>query len=238
MLSLNLQICLMIGVFKFVKGKQKSWDQVEDIRLRWYRKFGSAEEGLKPEKIPTGKLSVVIPARNEAKRLTKNIELLSRYLNQLEVWYEIIIVEDGSSDGTYDVAKRLTEEIPNIRLIHSGKRIGKGKALNKGLRHVKGELAVIMDADLATDLEYLPRILRVAKEVNGVAIGSRRIRGARVKRPLMRKAASIVYNKLVDLFFKTGVKDCQCGFKAFTRVSLTMCCLTCAIHFGFGIPNS
>lgn len=160
----------------------------------------------------------MIPAHDEAPRLERNIELLVDCLNQwLTLPYEVIIVEDGSTDGTYEVAKRLSEKIPPVKVIHSNKRLGKGRALNKALRHVHGEVVVIMDADLATDLEHLPELVLLAKEVNGVALGSRLIQGARVKRPLTRTVASIIYNKLVNLLFKTGVKDHQCGFKAFTQ---------------------
>ena len=163
------------------------------------------------------KLSVVVPAYNEVRRLKRNIKLLSEHLDQLGNPYEIIITEDGSIDDTYDVANELSEEISQVRVIHSEKRLGKGGALNKALRHIRGDLVVIMDADLATDLKHMPELVRTAKEVNGVALGSRMIRGARVRRPLIRRMASMIYNKLADALFKTGIKDHQCGFKAFTK---------------------
>ena len=163
------------------------------------------------------KLSVVVPAYNEAYRLKRNIKLLSEHLDQLGKSYEIIITEDGSIDDTYETARKLLKEISHVRVIHSEKRLGKGGALNKALRHMRRDLVVIIDADLATDLKYLPELIRTAKEVNGVALGSRMIRGARARRPLIRRMASRIYNKLVDMLFNTGIKDHQCGFKAFTK---------------------
>jgi len=162
-------------------------------------------------------LSVVIPAYNEAPRLERNIESLIDFLNkEFTSPYEVIIAEDGSVNGTYEVAKRLSEKIPSVKVIHSDKRLGKGRALNKALRQAYGEVVVIMDADLATDLERLPKLVLLAKEVDGVALGSRLIQGAMVERPPTRAVASIIYNVLVNLFFRTGIKDHQCGFKAFT----------------------
>jgi len=162
-------------------------------------------------------LTIIIPAHNEAQRLEKNILNIVSYFNRLKVSYNVIIVEDGSNDGTHKIASKISSKTPYVKTIHIKKRIGKGTAINKALKHVKQGLVVIMDADLAANLKCLPELIRTARDSGSVALGSRFIAGANTKRPLRRTFASRIFNLIVNLLFRTNVRDHQCGFKAFGK---------------------
>jgi len=163
------------------------------------------------------KVSVVVPAYNEAPHLKQNTMFIEEAVKRITESYEIIIVEDGSTDGTDVIAKRLAEENPRILHLHSDKRLGKGRALKRALRHSRGEVIIFMDADLATSLDCLPRVMELIKNGYSVVIASRHIKGACVKRSPLRAVASMAYNFFVRLLFKDGIHDHQCGFKAFNR---------------------
>jgi len=165
-------------------------------------------------------LTIIIPAHNEAQRLEKNILNIVSYFNRLKVSYNVIIVEDGSNDGTHKIASKISSKTPYVKTIHIKKRIGKGTAINKALKHVKQGLVVIMDADLAANLKCLPELIRTARDSGSVALGSRFIAGANTKRPLRRTFASRIFNLIVNLLFRTNVRDHQCGFKAFRKNSI------------------
>jgi len=171
-------------------------------------------------KDPRVKVSVIIPAYNEAYHFKQNVTLIEEAVKQTMGSYEIIIAENGSTDGTNIIAEELAEEDPHILHLHSDKRLGKGCALKRALKASRGEVIVFIDADLAACLDHLPVIMEPIKEGYDGAIGSRNVKGARVKRPLSRAIASIAYNTLVRLLFRGGIRDHQCGFKAFRRQAL------------------
>ena len=98
--------------------------------------------------------------------------------------YEIIVSEDGSTDGTEVIVSKMAKSNPNLVLLHSTARLGKGKAIKKALSTSKGKIITFMDVDLATNLECLPQLLQVVQEHGGMAIGSRHIAGSRVQRGL------------------------------------------------------
>ena len=106
---------------------------------------------------------------------------------------------------------------PNLVLLHSPVRLGKGKAIKKALHTSKGKIITFMDVDLATNLECLPRLLKVVKENGGMAIGSRHVEGSRVRRRVSRTLFSLTYNLFVRMLFLDGIHDHQCGFKTMSR---------------------
>ena len=163
------------------------------------------------------KLSIVLPAYNEASRIEQCIQKVERAVTALTNSYEIIVVEDGSTDGTASVVTALSKTAPNLSFIHSVQRLGKGKAVRKGLGSVRGDVVVFMDVDLATSLESLPIMVKITREDTGLVIGSRHVKGSKVRRSFSRTASSLTYNLLVRLFFHDGIHDHQCGFKAMKR---------------------
>ena len=162
-------------------------------------------------------ITILLPAHNEAWRIKGCIEAVEKAVKPFWSSYEIIVSEDGSIDGTEAVVSKITETNANVMLLHSPNRLGKGKAIKNALCVAKGEVVVFMDVDLSTNLKDLPEIARLAKENNGLAIGSRHVEGSRVRRPLSRTFFSLGYNVFVRALFFDGVKDHQCGFKAMSR---------------------
>jgi glycosyltransferase AglD len=162
-------------------------------------------------------LSILLPAHNEAWRIGGCIQAVENAVKPFWGSYEIIVSEDGSVDGTESVVSNIAKTNTNIVFLHSPVRLGKGKAIKNALHVAKGDVVVFMDVDLSTNLECLPKIVQLAKENKGLAIGSRHIEGARVKRPISRTLFSLGYNVFVRALFFDGVKDHQCGFKALNR---------------------
>jgi len=163
------------------------------------------------------RVSIVLPVYNEAKVIEKNLVKIMDYVEKFFKDYQIIVAEDGSSDGTDLIVKRLVECNPKIVHVHSDKRRGKGWALKRAFKIAKGKKVIFMDADLASSLEQLPLMFRMIEEGFALAVGSRAIRGSKAKRLPLRKLASEIYNLLVRLLFMDGIHDHQCGFKAFNR---------------------
>ena len=162
-------------------------------------------------------VSIVLPAYNEASRIERCIREVTRAVNAFSVSYEIIVAEDGSTDGTEKVVENLSRSNPQLRLLHSPVRLGKGKAIKKALASAEGDIIVFMDVDLSTSLKYLPQIVTLAQKHRGMAIGSRHVDGSKVQRRFSRTLFSLSYNLFVRMLFRDGVHDHQCGFKAMSR---------------------
>jgi hypothetical protein len=162
-------------------------------------------------------ISILLPAYNEALQIEKCIREVEHAVSSLSSSYEIIVAEDGSTDGTDRVVATLTKQNPNLNLLHSPVRLGKGRAIKNAVGSAKGDVIVFMDVDLATSLRYLPRILQPVRQHGGIAIGSRHAKGSIVKRRISRTLFSLAYNLLVRMLFLDGVRDHQCGFKAMSR---------------------
>jgi len=167
--------------------------------------------------VPEKEISVILPAYNEASRIERCIREVERAVVSFSGSYEIIVAEDGSIDGTEKVMASLSRRNPHLRLLHSSVRLGKGKAIKKALASAKGDVIVFMDVDLATSLDYLPQIVKLAQRQRGMAIGSRHVKGSKVERHVSRTLFSLTYNLFVRLLFLDGVHDHQCGFKAMSR---------------------
>ena len=170
-------------------------------------------------KIPNSvQVSVVFPAYNEANYLDTAVENTVQKLDELVVSYEIIIAEDGSTDGTAERSEDLAQKYPFVRHVHGEKRLGRGTALNHAFRQSRGEVLVYMDLDLATDLKYLkPLVQAISVEGYDFATGSRMLPESKVERSLSRSISSKSYNFLVRHILDSKLRDHQAGFKAFKR---------------------
>jgi glycosyltransferase involved in cell wall biosynthesis len=161
---------------------------------------------------------VTLPARNEETRLVSAVQRVDGLLQKLGFPYTLLIAEDGSTDNTFNVAKGLTKSYPNLKLIHSDSKLGRGRALRNAWKSNPADVYVFMDADLATDLRFLPKLVsRMQSEGLDFVTGSRYSPGSTLRRPLLRKMFSLAYNSIVQILFKTEISDHQCGFKAFSR---------------------
>ena len=177
------------------------------------------EKETAPNNKPT--VSVVLPAYNEADKLEGAVTKISQALKETGYRYEIVIAEDGSTDGTAERAEELAQKFPYVKHIHREKRLGRGTALNNAFRQCKGEVLVYMDLDLATDLKSLkPLVEAITVEGYDLSTGSRMLPESKVERTFSRSISSKSYNFLVRHTLGSKVKDHQCGFKAFKRKPL------------------
>lgn len=166
-------------------------------------------------------ISVVLPAHNEANRIEKAVGELKKALREISSSFEIIIAEDGSTDGTDEKAKRIALADPSVVHLHSKERLGRGRALKKAFRIAKGEILAYVDVDLSTDMKHLKHLIEVIRdEKYDFATGSRMLKGSNVKRSFKRKVMSMVFNFIVRKILKSKIRDHQCGFKSFRKVSL------------------
>ena len=175
-------------------------------------------EGMRPVRSP--KVTIVFPAHNEADDLERAIEETEDYLFGINQDFEIIIAEDGSKDGTGEIARRVADSNRFVKLMHHDERLGRGRALSEAFRESEGLILVYMDVDLSTDIRFLEPLMGAITEGYDVATGSRAHPQSRVHRSLTRTIASLMYNSLVRLLLGSNIRDHQCGFKAFNRESL------------------
>lgn len=166
-------------------------------------------------------VSLVLPAYNEAEKLEDAVTKINQALEEMRYPYEIIIAEDGSTDGTAERAEELAQKLDYVRHIHREKRLGRGTALNNAFRQSDGEVLVYMDLDLSTDLKSLkPLVEAIMVEGYDLSTGSRMLPESKVERSLRRSISSKTYNFLVRRMLGSKVRDHQCGFKAFKREPL------------------
>jgi glycosyltransferase involved in cell wall biosynthesis len=165
-------------------------------------------------------VSLVFPAYNEAKDLAKAVSATLGELSKITPALEIIVAEDGSSDGTDMVADEIAARHSEVRHLHSAERLGRGRALNRAFKEARGSILVYMDVDLATDITQLRPLIDSIRGGADIATGSRLLPDSRVTRSARRSFASRSYNTLIRALFQTPVHDHQCGFKAFRRESL------------------
>jgi dolichyl-phosphate beta-glucosyltransferase len=161
------------------------------------------------------RLSVVIPAYNEALRLPATLARVRAHLAGRGVPHEIVVVDDGSSDATAEVARAAGETVRVLR--HEPNR-GKGYAVRRGMLAAAGERRLMTDADLSTPIEELVKLEAAIDRGFDVAIGSRAVAGATIEvhQPAYREAIGRLFNVLVQALLLPGLADTQCGFKLFT----------------------
>ena len=162
-------------------------------------------------------LSVVIPAYNEEARIADTLREVVSYLGAQAYTWEVLVVDDGSSDATASLVKRASEECSDVHLV-SVPHGGKGWAVNHGMLWASGEYRFLCDADLSMPVEQVSRFLPPQADHFDIAIGSREASGSRrIGEPYRRHLMGRVYNLLVQLLAMPGLSDTQCGFKCFRR---------------------
>lgn len=167
----------------------------------------------------TPRLSVVMPAYNEATHIVPNmfetIDTLADFCPQ----FEIVVVDDGSPDGTYrQVVEALAEMGDNIRIVRYEKNAGKGNALICGFYHARGDLVAFLDADMDLHPKQIRRMLEILEERGAdVVIGSKWHRDSNINYPFVRRLWSMGYYLLVRVLFGLPLRDTQTGLKVFRR---------------------
>jgi dolichyl-phosphate beta-glucosyltransferase len=162
-------------------------------------------------------LSIVIPAYNEETRLGPTVRAAVDYFRSQGRAFELIVVDDGSQDGTSALARRLSEEMPEVSLIRLAANHGKGYAVRSGVVNARGRAVLFADADGATPFAEFQRLEAALEAGADVAIGSRAFsaQGVKVRAKLYRHVIGRVFHALVEMLTVRDVKDTQCGFKLF-----------------------
>ena len=161
-------------------------------------------------------LTVLIPCYNEERRIADTVPRVVAHLETLSCTWEVVLVDDGSSDGTWAQLEGFTRELPGVRAVRQAANGGKGRALAAGVQAARGEVVLFFDADLSYPLAYIAEALAAIDGGADVVAGARDLDAAgRADYSLVRKAFSTAFNGLVDLVLGLGIPDTQCGFKAF-----------------------
>lgn len=160
---------------------------------------------------------VTIPACNESKNLRKCVDLLLKETSKFGEEFQIVIAEDGSTDGTDKIAQELERMYGQVIHLHSPHKLGKGLALKRAFNEIDGDIYAFIDCDLATSMRFFPKLINSIREGNDLALGSRYINGAEIQRDILRDISSKLYNRIIRLLFRDHVYDHQIGFKAFSN---------------------
>lgn len=164
-------------------------------------------------------LSVVVPAYNEEARLVPSLEKIARYLRRQPYAHEVIVVSDGSRDGTAAAALRFRPEGFPLSVIDRKENRGKGYTVREGVAAARGKFVLFSDADLSTPIEEVEKLLPFFQQGCEVVIASRSLKTSEilVRQPWHRQLMGKVFNRIVRVFAVPGVIDTQCGFKCFSR---------------------
>jgi dolichyl-phosphate beta-glucosyltransferase len=163
-------------------------------------------------------LTILIPAYNEAKRLPATLRRVQDHCRtSLKEPYEILVVDDGSTDTTASLAEEMKSQFATVRVHHYEKNQGKGFALRTGMQLARGRFILFSDADLSTPIEEMHAFLTKLNEGNHIAIATRKKTGAHILKhqPLMRESLGKAFTWLSNCILGLNFSDLTCGFKAF-----------------------
>lgn len=163
-------------------------------------------------------LSIVIPVYNEESRVEKTLERILEYIESRSIEGEVIVVDDGSTDGTVQVVKEMDRA--EVILIPGRANRGKGDAVRRGVKRASKPFVLYTDADLSTPIEEVDRFLPAARDAD-VIIGSRALKDSiiPVPQPLHRRFIGRAFTRLVRAMMHWSISDTQCGFKLFSQAA-------------------
>lgn len=163
------------------------------------------------------KINITVPVFNEEKILNENIRKIFLFCqSNIQDEFKIVIVNNGSTDNTENVAKKICKENKKIEYLFIQKK-GRGNAIKTSWRKKDVDIYSYMDIDLSTNLKTFPKMINEIKEGYDIVIGSRYIKGSKVKRYFSREVFSRLYNHIIKKYFHTKIRDMQCGFKAINK---------------------
>lgn len=161
------------------------------------------------------KLSVVVPSYNEENNLKRGVlDVVSNHLENLKISYEVIVVDDGSTDSSIELIEKYIDK--NFKLVKN-KHGGKAIAVMTGMEKANGEIVLFTDMDQATPINQLDKFLPKFEQGYDIVIGSRT---GRKGAPIVRKLSAWGFSILRGLILGLPFKDTQCGFKAFSKASI------------------
>ena len=161
-------------------------------------------------------VSIVVPTLNEGHNIARLLAAVRTALDGTD--FEVLVVDDASSDGTREAVSLDARQHPNVRLVQRSGKLGLSSAVLEGAARAAGSVVVMMDADFSHDPMLLPLLVQHVRSENDVVIGSRHVRGARIEGwPLYRRVGSIAMIQLVRSVFRLRARDPLSGFVAFRR---------------------
>jgi dolichyl-phosphate beta-glucosyltransferase len=162
------------------------------------------------------KLSVVVPAYNESKNIENALLKIKEHLEKINQDFEIIVIDDGSKDNTIELVTKFIEICPKVSLLINQRNRGKGYSIKRGMLKASGYFILFSDADLATPIEEIDKMIPFINEYD-ILLGSRRIKGSKIihNQPLIRIIAGHIFHSLVSTLIIKNIKDTQCGFKMY-----------------------
>jgi dolichyl-phosphate beta-glucosyltransferase len=163
--------------------------------------------------------SIVIPAFNEERRLARTLEQVIAFIQEQRWKAEIVVVNDGSSDATAEIARQFARSNSCVKLVENPGNRGKGFAVRNGILNASGDLLLFTDADLSAPITEAPKLVAALQNGADIAIGSRWLDPSlqTQRQSLLRQVLGRVYNVLMRGILGMKFRDTQCGFKAFTR---------------------
>lgn len=165
---------------------------------------------------PRELVSVIMPAYNEGSNIYENLRETAQVLREAGYRFEIIVVNDGSTDNTLEETKRATNEIECLKIVNCRMNGGKGRAVKAGFRQVEGDLVVFLDADLDLHPQQIHNLISILGEKHvDVVIGSKRHPLSQLNYPLSRKVISNIYAFILWILFRLPLRDTQTGLKLF-----------------------
>ena len=164
-------------------------------------------------------ISIVVPAWNEAARIPSALRQIVGYVEPRGNRFEVLVVDDGSTDETVQVVEQVCREIPAVRLLRNPGNCGKGYAVRNGMLDARGEYLLFTDADLSSPITEADRLLEPLESGYDVVFGSRALKPEWVfpRQPWLRETAGKTFNLFVRALTALPFRDTQCGFKAFRR---------------------
>lgn len=168
-----------------------------------------------------GLISVLMPAHNEGKHIFNNLEEAVKVFKKARCNFEIVLVDDGSSDNTLIEAKKAARKHREIIVVKNPDNNGKGNAIKKGFGYAKGDFVVFLDSDLDLHPEQLHTLFKIMRDKQAeVIIGSKRHPKSELNYPMMRKVISNIYAFILLILFRLPLKDTQTGLKIFKYEAL------------------
>ncbi len=161
-------------------------------------------------------LSIFLPVFNEEEILEKNVMKIYEFLTNFVDYFEIYIIDDGSTDLTPQIGKKLAQK-SGVRYLRFERGPSRRENLAQAFKKASGDIIVYMDIDLSSDFRALPKLIDEIQNGMDIVIGSRYVKGAKTKRVFWRLIMSLAYNNFIRFFFNSKIKDHQCGFKVFKK---------------------
>lgn len=183
-------------------------------------------------------LSIIVPAYNEEQRLGATLKRMLAYFDAQDYSFEILVADDGSTDGTLHIVEQIAACRPQVHLLSYQPNRGKGYAVRYGMLRACGARLLFSDADLATPIEEVEKLLTQLDAGYDIAIGSRDVKGSQLikRQSVLREFGGRLFNKIVRMLAVPGIHDTQCGFKLFTRSAARSIFSRCQVeHFAFDV---